>query len=116
MNKRSKPKAGRPRLSGARRFTAALLTPALIASGLTTVTLAALTATAGPASALDQPVVQLDSLDSLAGWSSSGNSTLSLDTTDKKEGTASLVSTGTGQDWFEKSFSTPVDSTATRDT
>ena len=52
--------------------------------------------------------VVLDYCDSDAGWNSHNG--LSIDTKDKKEGYASLISQGTGTDWFKKKFDTPVNS------
>ncbi len=53
----------------------------------------------------------LDNCNSLNGWSSSNS--LTLDTSDKKEGTASIQSAGSGTDEFRKTFSTPVNSGVT---
>lgn len=57
------------------------------------------------------PIVTLDTADSLSGWTS-GN-TLSLDTTNKLEGTASIRMTGADVVQFEKVFSTSVDTHTT---
>ena len=51
----------------------------------------------------------LDNCDSTSGWTS-GN-TLSVDTTDKQEGTGSLNAVGSQTVWFQKTFSTAVDTT-----
>jgi hypothetical protein len=49
-----------------------------------------------------------DNCDSTTGWSS--DNTLSSDTSDKKEGTASLTSNGSGTVLFAKAYATPVNS------
>jgi hypothetical protein len=53
----------------------------------------------------------LDKCDSTSGWTS--NNTLSLNTSDKKEGTGSLQSVGSGTDEFAKAFGTAVNSGVT---
>ncbi len=50
----------------------------------------------------------LDYCDSDAGWNSSNG--INIDTEEKKEGYASLISQGAGTDWFSKKFVTPVNS------
>jgi hypothetical protein len=62
--------------------------------------------TTGSGSASD--FVVLDYCDSDAGWSSSNG--INIDTEEKQEGYASLISQGGGTDWFKKQFSTPVNS------
>ncbi|MDG0814600.1 hypothetical protein [Cohnella rhizosphaerae] len=52
-------------------------------------------------------IVTLDSADSLSGWTSSNP--LTLDTVNKKEGTASLSMTGSQVVQFQKTFASPVD-------
>lgn len=49
---------------------------------------------------------RLDTCDSISGWS--GSDSVSLDTTNKKEGSGCLTSTGSGVEWFKKSFSTSL--------
>ncbi|WP_305779281.1 glycosyl hydrolase family 28-related protein, partial [Paenibacillus sp. 598K] len=61
----------------------------------------------GPSS----PIVTLDTADSLSGWSS-GNP-LTLDTVDKREGTASLSMTGSQLLQFEKAWAAPIDTGTT---
>lgn len=56
--------------------------------------------------------VPLDACESADGWSS--NNTLSIDGNDLRYGTASLVSTGSGTVFFQKTFSTPYN-TATNE-
>jgi hypothetical protein len=51
----------------------------------------------------------LDACDTLEGWSSPRNA-LSLDTAEKREGSASIVSTGVGPDEFWRVFDPPFDS------
>lgn len=60
------------------------------------------------AQATSAPSGFLDTCDSLDGWTS--ENTLSLDTQDKLQGTASLVTSGTQSTLFSKKFDTPVDS------
>ncbi len=50
--------------------------------------------------------IVLDYCDSGGGWNSSNG--ISLDTDEKKEGYASLNSSGAGTDWFKRSYSTPL--------
>ncbi len=50
----------------------------------------------------------LDYCDSYAGWNSSNG--VNIDTEEKQEGYASLISQGAGTDWFKRSYSTPVNS------
>lgn len=50
----------------------------------------------------------IDKCDSTAGWS--GSDSVSLDTTNKKEGTGCLTKTGSGTDWFKKTLSPAVNS------
>lgn len=57
------------------------------------------------------PATYLDHCDATAGWAS-GN-TLTLNTTDKKEGSGSLQSVGSGTAEFQKVFTTPFNSGAT---
>ncbi len=52
--------------------------------------------------------IVLDYCDSDAGWNS--NNGINIDTEEKKEGYASLISQGGGTDWFKKTFETPVNS------
>jgi len=52
--------------------------------------------------------VVLDYCDSDAGWNS--NNGINIDTEEKKEGYASLISEGPGTDWFTRRLSTPVNS------
>ncbi|WP_139990821.1 glycosyl hydrolase family 28-related protein [Paenibacillus paridis] len=60
------------------------------------------------AEGLSSPIITLDTADSLSSWSS-GNP-LTLDSANKREGTASLSMTGSQTMQFEKAFATPVDS------
>jgi hypothetical protein len=52
--------------------------------------------------------IVLDYCDSDAGWNSANG--VNLDTDEKKEGYASLISDGTGTDWYSKKFASPVNS------
>jgi hypothetical protein len=56
-------------------------------------------------------ITYLDNCDSILGWS--GSNTISLDTANKKEGTGCLSMTGSGTDWFSKTFSPAVNSQVT---
>ena len=56
----------------------------------------------------------LDNCDSTSGWS--GGSTVSLDTTNKKEGTGCLTRTASTTSWFYKTFSPAVNSGVTEAT
>lgn len=53
----------------------------------------------------------LDNCDSTSGWT--GSNTVTLDTTNKREGTGCLTKTGSGTDWFKKTFGTAVNSGVT---
>ena len=59
-------------------------------------------------SANSSDYVVLDYCDSETGWNSSNG--INIDTEEKKEGYASLISQGGGTDWFSKRFTTPVNS------
>ena len=50
--------------------------------------------------------IVLDYCDSYAGWNSSNG--IDIDTEEKKEGYASLISDGASTDWFKRSFNIPV--------
>lgn len=54
----------------------------------------------------------LDHCDATTGWATGSGSTLSLNTTDKKEGSGSLQAVGSGPEEFKKVFTTPFNSGA----
>lgn len=56
-------------------------------------------------------ITMLDKCDSTSGWT--GNNPVSLDTTNMREGTGCLTMTGSGTDWFKKTFSPVVNSGVT---
>jgi hypothetical protein len=62
--------------------------------------------TTGSGSSTDYMV--LDYCDSDAGWNSANGA--NIDTDEKKEGYASLISEGAGTDWYSKKFTSPVNS------
>jgi hypothetical protein len=53
----------------------------------------------------------IDKCDSVTGWT--GSNSVTLDTTNKKEGTGCLTRTGSGTDWFKKTFSPAINSGVT---
>ncbi len=53
----------------------------------------------------------IDKCDSISGWS--GSDAVTLDTANKREGTACLTKTGSGTDWFKKTFSPAINSGVT---
>ena len=77
-------------------------------------TTVSLTATKTPTptpTASQSGITLLDSCDNVSGWT--GSNTISTDTANKKEGAASLTMTGSGIDWFKKTFSPAVNAGVT---
>jgi predicted phosphodiesterase len=71
------------------------------------------TLTPGPTST-PGPMTMLDNCDSTSGWT--GGSTISLDTTNMKEGAGCLTRAASTTDWFKKTFSPAVNSGVTEST